>query len=87
MSASQFKNHQLDALTTGELTGPPKAAGYAIRPVRALQHRDRDELKNMLQLGIRDMDLLKFEKRGNEIICSIIPAADSTLSEEEVEIS
>ena len=84
LSPSQYNKHLADALVAGDLINPPKIKD-AIILFSSLQPRDRKELIEKLQLdiGIDDSALLKFVKRGHEIICIIIKGTEMPVNAEE----
>jgi hypothetical protein len=81
LTPDQYSRHITAAFDAGELSQQPGAVNYAVIRVGALQPEDRIELRKRLQLDVSDSSLLKFEKRNDEIICSII-GAETNLSEE-----
>lgn len=81
ISINQYRRHLVEAIEAGALSNSPEIK-YAVIRFGALQQRDREEFTKRLQLAVDDSALLKFENRGDEIICTIIPAAETTSAEE-----
>lgn len=77
LTKDQYSRHITAALDADELSQQPKDVSYAVIRFGALQREDRTELRKRLQWDINDWDLLKFEQRNNEIICSIIDAENN----------